>query len=485
MKKLIIFLVLITFPFCLFQPADAQTNEKWMQDYEAMKKFMAEGYANLDWAKEGKKIDLVALDKKTKDELSKAGSDKEARKALENFLKAFHDGHLALREVKEAPSENNENESQSFAPDAPAEKVCSELGYKIRINIFSLPFLEAPNFKLISTSKDYFHAGVFTLANGKKYGVLRIGLFSGDSNFGNCVESWKEFSAKLDAPCDDECLERFYYATDNRFSAKLTEQVKALQAENIDYLIIDIGGNGGGSNWVESAARILSPKPLRSTHFGFIRHPHWVGILEDRLKTVSEDIARKDLTAQQIKYLKTAKERLEQLIKEAKSPCDRSNFWTANNTKGCTLLNKTPSMATGIFDYLPAKEIANLKSKNILFTPSEYEYEESVFKRNLIVLVDRKTASAAEHFASLMQLNKAAKVVGEQTLGAGCGYVNGGTKYFLPNSKLQLFMPDCVRYRADGVNEVEGVVPDVNLWQENDDKQKRLEKLLLNLSELQ
>jgi hypothetical protein len=205
--------------------------------------------------------------------------------------------------------------------------------------------------------------------------------------------------------------------------------------------------------------------------------------LEDRLKDVSEDLARKDLTASQKGYLKTAKSRLEQLIKEAKSPCDRTNFWTNENVKkDCTLLNKTPANATGIFDYLPVKEIANLKSKSILFTPGDYEYEESVFKGNLIVLVDAKTASAAENFASLMQLNKSAKVIGETTLGAGCGYVNGGTKYFLPNSKLQLRMPDCVRYRADGVNEVSGVEPDVVLWETSDDKQKRLEKLLSNLS---
>ncbi|HSK72678.1 MAG TPA: S41 family peptidase [Pyrinomonadaceae bacterium] len=142
-------------------------------------------------------------------------------------------------------------------------------------------------------------------------------------------------------------------------------------------------------------------------------------------------------------------------------------------------------MATGIFDYLPPKEIANLNSKYILFTPSEYDYEESVFNGKLIVLVDRSTASAAEHFASLMQLNKSAKVIGEQTLGAGCGYVNGGTKYFLPNSKLQLLMPDCVRYRADGKNEVAGVEPDVVLWEASDDKPKKLERLLVNLSKVQ
>ena len=483
MKKVFILLVFTVLHFSSLSFAEAQINEKWLQDYEAMKKFMAEGYANFEWARNDKKIDLVALDKKTKEELSKAASDQEARQVLEKFLKTFRDGHLILREVKETSSQNSSNEPQSFAKDAPADKVCSALGYRIRSNRFSLPFEQAPNFRLVSTAKDHFPAGILTLENGKSYGVLRIGLFASDGYFGNCTDSWEEFRAKLTEPCKDGCINEFNRMTDNRLSAKLTAQIKVLQKQKIDSLIVDIGGNGGGSNWVEAAARILSPKPLRSTSSGFIRHPHWVKILEDRLKDVSEDLTRKDLNSKQKGYLKTAKARLEQFIKEAKSPCDRTNFWTGENVKkNCTLLNTTQATATGIFDYLPAKKIANLKSKSILFTPADYEYEESVFKGNLIVLVDSKTASAAENFVSLMQLNKSAKVIGEMTFGAGCGYVNGGTKYFLPNSKLQLRMPDCVRYRADGVNEVSGVEPDVVFWETSDDKPKRLEKLLSNLS---
>lgn len=482
MKKVIILLFLTILHFCSAHFANAQTNEKWLQDYEAMKKFMAEAYANLEWARNDKKIDLVALDKKTKEELSKAASDQEARQVLENFLKTFRDGHLNLREVKETSAQNT-SEPQSFALDAPGDKVCSALGYRIRFNKFSIPFEQAPNFKLVSSSKDNFPAGIFTLENGKSYGVLKIGLFSSDGYFNNCTASWEEFRTKLTESCTNECINKFHRATDNRLSAKLAEQIKILQEQKIDNLIVDIGGNGGGSNWVEAAARILSPKTLRSTSSGFIRHPHYVKILENRLKDVSEDLARKDLNAKQKGYLKTAKERLEQLVKEAKSPCDRSNFWTGENVKpGCTLLNQTPS---GIFDYLPSKEIANLRSKSILFMPSEFEFEESVFKGNLIALVDGKTASAAEHFASLMQLNKSATVIGETTLGAGCGYVNGGTKYFLPNSKLQLRMPDCVRYRADGKNEVSGVKPDIVLWEVADDKPKRLEKLLVHLAKAQ
>lgn len=485
MKKFVIVLILLILNLCQFQIANAQTNEKWLQDYEAMKKFMAEAYANLEWARNGKKIDLVALDKKTTQELMKTTSDGESRKILERFLETFQDGHLTLREAKNTTNQNN-NEPQSFAPDAPANKVCSELGYKFKFHRFSLPFDKAPNFKLISTNQNYFPAGIFTLENGKSYGVLNIGLFSADGFVGNCQASWEEFRAKLNAPCKAECLERFYKATDNRLSAKLTEQIKVLQAQKIDYLIVDIGGNGGGRNWVEAVARIISPKPLPSTLAGFIRHPHWVAILQEMLSDVLDDLARKDLTANQTGYLESAQERLKKLIAEAKTPCDKSYFWTSNvDKKDCTLLNTTPTFTSGIFESIPANEISNLKSRDTLFKISGFEYEESAFKGNLIVLVDRNTASAAENFASLMQFGKSGAVVGEKTFGAGCGYVNGGTKYFLPNSKLQLRMPDCVRFRADGANEVEGIEPDVSLWEEKDDKGKKLEKLLVHLSKIQ
>jgi hypothetical protein len=52
-------------------------------------------------------------------------------------------------------------------------------------------------------------------------------------------------------------------------------------------------------------------------------------------------------------------------------------------------------------------------------------------------------------------------VIGERTYGAGCGYTDGGIRHVLPHTGLDVRLPDCVRARADGMNEVEGVTPDV------------------------
>jgi C-terminal processing protease CtpA/Prc len=79
----------------------------------------------------------------------------------------------------------------------------------------------------------------------------------------------------------------------------------------------------------------------------------------------------------------------------------------------------------------------------------------------LIVLTDQETWSAAEEFAAVLQDNKAAVVIGARTGGAGCGHTNGGTPTTLKNSGAVPELPDCVRFRADGSNEVRGILPDV------------------------
>lgn len=78
----------------------------------------------------------------------------------------------------------------------------------------------------------------------------------------------------------------------------------------------------------------------------------------------------------------------------------------------------------------------------------------------VFVLVNRLTASASELLAAVLQDNHAATVVGERTLGAGCGYTNGGIPLRLAHSGLKVAVPDCARFRLDGRDETEGVVPD-------------------------
>ena len=79
------------------------------------------------------------------------------------------------------------------------------------------------------------------------------------------------------------------------------------------------------------------------------------------------------------------------------------------------------------------------------------------------VLIDHGSASAAEEFAGWLRDNDVARLVGETSFGAGCGYVDGGAPVPLTVASVVLKMPNCARFTAAGRNEIEGWTPDIVL----------------------
>lgn len=63
----------------------------------------------------------------------------------------------------------------------------------------------------------------------------------------------------------------------------------------------------------------------------------------------------------------------------------------------------------------------------------------------------------------LFVLDHEKTAIGERTYGAGCGYLNGGIRFQLPNTGLDVRVPDCVRVRANGENEVVGIEPNIKI----------------------
>jgi C-terminal processing protease CtpA/Prc len=131
-------------------------------------------------------------------------------------------------------------------------------------------------------------------------------------------------------------------------------------------------------------------------------------------------------------------------------------------------------------DSLPGKP-----SSRYLFYPSRYKYREGAYSGKLMILTDRGTASSAEYFTAMLRDNNAATIIGEPTYGAGCGYTNKGIQTFLKNSGARVKMPDCVRLRADGSNEVAGITPDVLVpWRTNDTRYQRATRVYEILAKL-
>lgn len=457
----------------------AQSNAAWLEDYEAIKKYMTEAYANIDHART--KIDFIELDRRTTEGLKNAKSANEAETYFAAFFAAFRDGHFRLQNPNAAST--GKSEPLAIPKTAAPDEACRTLGYRLRLPRFSFPFTEIQGFRQVSGSGDSFPAGILPAGN-KRIAVINVGIFSSDGYLANCVGAWEEFRRGIAESCDDECADKFRTFAEKRLTDRFISQVRALAKEKPDALMIDLATNGGGSNWAETIASVVSKKPVERPPVRFIRHPHWVKILESQLADVDSDLARKDLSKKQKSILSGARRKIIALIAEARTPCDLSGVWSATAKKpDCTRLSSV-ALPNGFAPDAPAELIKDFNSRESLRRTAPFEFEKGIYDGRLFVLVDSKTASAAEMFVSMLQKAKSATVIGGQTLGAGCGFVDGGTEYFLPVSKLRLRMPDCSRFRADGVNEVEGIVPDVRLFKPEDAAEVKMREVVRYFSSL-
>ena len=95
------------------------------------------------------------------------------------------------------------------------------------------------------------------------------------------------------------------------------------------------------------------------------------------------------------------------------------------------------------------------------------------------VLTDGQTYSSAEMFAAVMQDNAIGQTVGVTTGGDGCGFMVDAVPPMLTHSRMSLRMPNCVRLRRDGRDEVSGIVPDIPvLPTQGEDSRQRAVRLL-------
>jgi hypothetical protein len=182
-----------------------------------------------------------------------------------------------------------------------------------------------------------------------------------------------------------------------------------------------------------------------------VRGPHWAGQWQTLAAQLRQAMATAD-PADHSRLLAWAAE-ADAAYSDAKKPC-------ATAAADCRLVARA-GYATGLVGKAPAGEFANKPWADLVFSIAKYPYHDSVWRGPLVVLVDDETWSAAEQFAAVLQDNRAAVILGSRTGGAGCGHTNGGTPTTLKNSGAKLELPDCVRFRTDGSNEVAGVIPDI------------------------
>jgi len=458
--------------------AEAPRSEAWLEDFEQLKREMAAHYANLDWAVAERRMDLKQLGEQTAARLREAQSDSQARQAIESFVRAFGDGHFHVQWPSEnRPAAPAKKDAANNDKPSPLASLCDRLDFRERRRAPGIAFDRLPGFEPHHTADSkYFPVGVLVLPNSKRIGLLRIAIFSEHWFPDLCERAASELGLHKDSPCDEACGDRVELKAADLLTAALERQLAALQAASIDALLVDITGNGGGSDWVEPAARVLTRKPLRSPRIGFIKHAHWAKDFQSRLADIERDAAQ--ATGPRRDVLKRAADTYRRALAAAKEPVARDAVW--QNKPVPALVAKDPEIfATGIFPFARKGDFPETPSSALLFSPSRYRYHEGAYSGPLLVLVDQNTASAAELFAAILEDNAAAIVLGSPTFGVGFGYTNGGIPTLLKHSRAEVKMPDGVRFRSDGTNEAAGITPRVLVpWHANDSAYQRAARVL-------
>jgi hypothetical protein len=343
------------------QAAPGFDRAAWKADFERIKLGLAQGYANLDWQVERRGLNLRRADTQINAMLDQAGSDAEAMLVMTRLVEAFRDPHLKL-EMGPAPASARPLPTTSQVADAPA--LCTDIDEPRAAT--RLPYAKAANWQPIGGAP--FTSGMIDTT-----GYLRIPSFD-EERYAPACRQVKE---------SDAYKRRLAYrAALNRM---LLDRIAALRSQGMTRLVIDLSGNGGGSEWSSELAGLLAGGTL--------------------VRIAPRLVA---------------------------STCNRSAIWRGE--KVCS-------------PYVPVR--------------TETLTGKGGWSGKLAIITNRDTASAAEEFVTWLRDNGQARTVGERTLGAGCGYVDGGSAIALKAAPVHLMVPNCSRYTKAGLNEIEGLAPDV------------------------
>jgi hypothetical protein len=416
----------------------------WLEDLTQVRAALARHYANLEWAVFTREADLPALLAATESRIEAASNEADARAAFDRFAVRLGDHHVLFAWPR------------TRAPNAGATNdPCQNMGYDAASRARPLA-ADAPGYRALETPQsDAFPAGLID-SGGAEVGVIKIGVFMPQGFPALCKGALATLGLPAGKPCDQTCRDAVDAAVTARLTTDLAAQVRALKSAGAQVLLVDIADNGGGTEWAEVVARMLSPVHLKSERVAFVRGEDWAHQFENdeaALRRFAKATSSEDRA-----FLLRLADDIEAKRRLAMTPCDLAPLWRGEHP-ACSWLGD------GFYGsgYLQEADRSTLSGKPwaaLVFTPMEVAYEEGVWSGPLIVLVNRNTGSAASEFAAVLQDNHAALVFGEIADG-GCGHTLDAAPVRLKNSGALFEMPDCARFRADGTNEIMGVEPDV------------------------
>ena len=487
-----------------FWPVPAATRAAWVADLDLLEAHTAAAYANLADRLRSRELAPRELDQEARTALARARTASEARAALTAFVEAFDDHHFRAEAPYSAPrrwlrrmlGKDRAQESGAIPWTASGAEACARFGARDRregrIDWGALPGYDALAADPVSHP---FPAGILRRAGAAPLGILRIGLFSQQGFPQLCAAEWERVKAaragavppevppaegaEVSAACDDTCQEAFWAGLEERLLDRFAAELAELAEGGATALLVDLSDNGGGSGIVGRMVSMVTSRPLPERAGGFIRHPHSVARFTAMAADYAAEVSRPELPARQRELYARVQAQLEAAAREAAAPCDLAAMWQLASAAELPCAN-VGRVGPGL-DPAEQAELAELEA---LETGGSRRERPAAWTGELFVVTNRRTASASEDFVASLQDAGAARIVGETTMGIGCGYTNGGVTLTLPATDLTVRAPDCIRYRRDGRNEAEGVLPDLPVeWNDDDSGQARAEKLVVALRE--
>ena len=466
MRLLITIVLLLNLLSCV----DVKENELWLNDFEVLKQELTKGYANLKFAYDKEGIDLSYLNASTIVKLQNAKTKEDAQKIIIAFIKTFNDGHLKAKifKTKQIIKDSDNTINTSKETNKTTLVTLKQMGFQKIKSKNRILYDSIKTYTAIKTSNlNPFKTAIIKSPKGN-IGILKIESFG----------YWKYWNVAFNILNSNKSElqnneSKLMQAIDNQLTTYLIEIINSMKREKISSLIIDVSSNGGGTEWCEEVARLFTAKDLKGIQSFFVKHNLWKSILENHIALINEDLKNPKLNPSLKLKLQNFKALVNGLLVEFQNNYSLNAIWKKNDLTSLNLLHH-PYASELPFEIMKDTQFPLLNSKFILNTSRYIPFKTGLYNGPLFIVQDRYSGSATEQFSSLLQLNNVAKIIGEKSYGAGCGYNNGGIEIKLHHIELSVKMPDCVRLRKDGKNEIFGIIPDIELhWNEHTNPHKK------------
>ncbi|WP_158300644.1 S41 family peptidase [Chromobacterium sp. ATCC 53434] len=453
---------------CSSSVADAAAafdRSAWRQDYRLLKRELEKRYSHLAWmASPGSGVDLPRLDRRARAALARARDDAEARQAILDFQSGFHDGHFApLKPVIEPSSPGAEPPARDLSHDSALDG-CAALGYVNSGAIaFSSPFESLPGVTLTADGLARpMRSGIADLGPAGKLALLRIPSFNPLNYPQLCQPAWDAMRAR-DGRID---AGKLFTDTMRAWYRETAERLRELHTAGARALIVDVGDNSGGNDSGDAMSRLLGNGPVRSAPLWLARSAQGEAYLQEWVETLSTGLPPEATAADRaalqpfLDAFRAQAARLRQA-----PPVDMSWVWREQRVFDPGAAHSRlvqVGYASGAVDHLEPGRYSRIVSET-LFWPAQSFGSQGAWQGPVYLLTNGRTYSAAEMFTAVSRDNRLAKTAGQGTGGDGCGFMGKIQPLILPHSGLRFRIPDCVRLRADGSDEVPGISPDLPL----------------------